>query len=347
MKHVFSFVLAIILGGMIFSWPVQAQSSRALDLTIDPPTTLIAVPPGGTATHTITLTNRSTTSLTIQPSLVEFTSDGKTGQPRLGEPVTYPFISLGGQDAGGQAIRLGQTFALPAGRSQRLIVLIEPATDTPVAEYPLTFLFAASPESQFTLGGGSSLSTTAIVASNLILRLGDTSTSPAAAITLSSLKQTWLVDSFSDLKPTITLKNPAPISQLIQGQLTIRSWRGQAIKSWYFYPDLILGGATRELRVVENDPALLKTSEELAKLEPVAPLFEPSWLLGWYTLELSLNNGTELHQIRLIAVPLFLIFLLILGVAIFVLIRVIIPNYLLASGQKNVTLNHHHAHKNE
>lgn len=290
------FVL-VVLASLLCSVFDTARAQTTFDLGVTPPTAYLKIKPGSQATHTITLENEGEQQLTITPKIVDFSSDGKTGRPVLSETNSFPYFDEATQN-------LGSLVLSPRAKAQLTIQITVPQ-DVPNREYPLTVLFETAPVSTFTLSE-STTQVSGVIGSNIIILVSDETAVPHD-LAITSL-QTWrVVDSFRSITFRPVLENRGYAATAASGSAQITDWSGRVLKEFAIKPAVVLGTSQRELEVENGEDT-----------ESIPFRYKPPLLLGLYRIQVNLASiNTEEPQIialteTIIALPIFLILLLIL-----------------------------------
>ncbi len=108
-----------------------------------------------------------------------------------------------------------------------------------------------------------------------------------------------LVDSFFGLPLSFSITNHGATSTLAQGQVSVtppQTGQASPTTSYTFYPDLVLPGATRQLRLSNSATTLDQLVDPQA--EPIfnLPDFQDQFLFGSYTVTAQLTSGHHLNQ---------------------------------------------------
>jgi hypothetical protein len=280
----------------------QATSSRSVDLSINPPVAYIAVKPGETKRHIITIKQSGVTPLTVSPRLVSFKADGSTGQPLLSYSSEFKHYTL--QLPGG--VSDTDTFTILPGEQKNIAITFNPPQETTEKEYPLSLVFFTKPLNEIDATGVQP-QVTGSIASNIILLVGQ-SERDRGKLSIEKISPPFLVDSLGGLEFEILAKNTGINATNASGSVVITNWQGKKVAQHYFFPDMILANSTRLLRNIQNsshiDLATL-TSQEIEtfieKLDPekITPLFSynPTFLIGPYTITAEIyTNGQTRYQ---------------------------------------------------
>lgn len=292
MKKNLFFTLSLFLGIVLYPQFISAQSAPQLDLSVDPATDFIQVLPNQKAVHTITLTHNGTTPLQVTPHLVDFTPDGKTGQPQLSDQASVNFVSIQNPD-----LMLDQPFTLTPHITKKIDLLISPTADTITREYPLTLLFQTQADPDTTLKGTTS-QTNAVIGSNMIIFVGDESLA-TGEMSVSQLNLPYVIDSFQPLRFSAQIFNDNAKAAPIQGKITVSDWMNRELMNYTLAPDVVLGKSHR----------LVRPETENEQNSSTKFIFDKPFLMGFYTVEVTLDQpqaGVEAFvsmKRRVIALP--------------------------------------------
>jgi len=272
-KIIFTPLVLIIL---IISPSAQAQSKN-IDLEVNPAVIFLSVRPGQKITHTITLKQNGNIGLSVIPNIVDFQSDGKTGNPILTDSTDANFITIQNPDK-----KIGQPFNLEPGSSTKIVFNIQPPDDLLEKEYTLSLLFRAQPLS----GPSSSESTitSAVIGSNLILHVA-ADTIPKSKLEVGKLFISQFVDSFRPIKYQLLIENKGENAGPIDGHIKIYNWRNEEVRQDQLAPDLVLSNSTRLARFLIEGKEKTDNASYSADFSYAAP-----FLLGPYVFEVTLND---------------------------------------------------------
>ncbi len=292
------FALALVLStlALVGSFqPVSAQglpnltssssntNSTDLNLSISPPITYLSIKPGETKSIPLTIKNSGDRDLVIQLQLAEFSSDGQTGRPVLN--LTSHFGYLRPQNA---AWNWGQSVVVKHDETAQILLdLVVPITAT-VEEHHLTILAKGS---QISPNSMVLSSVAGMIGSNLVIAIANDETD-LSQVEFGDWEIPRYIDSLKGIDVNGLIKNTGKQAGPILGKATLLAPSGETLKTWLFYPDMVLPSSTREVRVIDvtSDP----TAEPSAwfsqpNLQPINHLqYQPSWLLGNYLLKLEL-----------------------------------------------------------
>lgn len=287
-KTLFLFALLFLTSVVVFNPTlVSAQAENMIELKTSPPTAYLKIQPGGQASHTVTIENTGSLPVTLQPKLVDFSSDGKTGNPVLGDATTFPYLDT-------DSVSFTPVTIAPKAKAQLTLHITVPQ-GAPGKEYPLTILFENTQPAEYTLDTGAGLA--ASIGSNLIVLVTGVD-NPDVNLSLKSLQISKLHDSFRPITFSPLIKNEGMSAALASGSAQIKNWRGTVIATFPIYPAVVLAGSSREL-LTETGPFSYKK-----------PFF-----FGVYTITITLTKGESGEEIalneshKIIAIPLFFILL--------------------------------------
>ena len=316
MKKLLQTILTLFVF-LIIPSNISAQTlDPDLDLTVFPPTAYLIVKPGTEITHRILLKYEGKVAVKILPELVDFTTDGLTGTPVLQKPSKLEYVTFQNPDK-----QLGVPFSLKPGSQTELILKINPPLHAKKDEFPLSLVMTAIPETTVIYDGGSA-QTSGAVASNVILSV-QADLDNQGKLQIDQIKLPKIVDSFSSIKFETIARNDGRNGVAAEGQIKLsHGWSGKELKKWYIYPDVILADSTRQLRTMFQNPDDLSPEDEIVFEDTN---YKPPFLIGPYevTVDLSSANQTNgaLHQRTqtIIALPLSVMGLLLLGVVIYLI----------------------------
>ena len=309
----------------------QASSSKSVDLSVNPPVTYLAVKPGETQKHVITIKQNGVTPLTVTPRLVSFKADGSTGRPLLSYSSEFKHYTLelpsGISHTGSEVIETEntensvnapgvntaentqtdptRTFTLLPGEQKNVSVTFSPPQATSEKEYPLSLVFFTEPldEPEAT---GVQPQVTGSIASNIVLLVGQTERD-RGKLSVEKISPPFLVDSLGELEFEILAKNTGINATNASGSATITNWQGKKVAQYYFFPDMILANSTRLLRnvvdSVQTNVAALSPQEIEAYLEELNPesittqfTYDPTFLIGPYTITTEIHSNGQANQ---------------------------------------------------
>ena len=269
---------------------VQAQT-QAFTVSVTPDTSYIRIKPGSKVRHTITIENKGVLTLTLRPTIFDFKADGTTGRPILVGESTFPYLAI--KDIS------QQTISIPGGKRAQLALLFTVPEDAEEKEYPLTVLFESTP-TQSTVPGSSSQLVGAIGSNLIVLISHDEQASQL--INIDSISIPKIVDSFKKvtLKPLVKNNNFAATN--VAGTVIVKNMFDTQIAHFNIFPDTILGFSSREIRAMRTD------FQKDIEPEAVPFAFDPSFLLGLYTVEVTVTQPYTSESQEVIAYDTFTFF---------------------------------------
>lgn len=304
-------ILVIFLTMFLFSGNykslVFAQSE--INLSVSPPISYLQVPPGTTRSHTVILENTGDKTITVLPSIVDFSSDGKTGRAVISDKLTFPYISFGTTEI--------KELSIPPHKKAQLTLYIDVPKEAVEKEYPLTVLFFskngdATPKTGASLATSTRSEISGGIGSNLVV-LVSKENKLAQALKVISLETPRFVDSFSGIEFLPLVKNESISSISASGSAEILNWRKDIVSEFEIYPDVILGSSTRELRA-------LRPGKDSDKPETGTFSYKPKFLLGPYQIVIELKNDSlqqqqDIRHIQVIyAFPFSIILVALIGI---------------------------------
>lgn len=300
----FAIVLLAFLLAFLFSsnYKSEVLAQANISLSVFPPISYLQVPPGTTRNHTVVLENTSNQTIIVMPSIVDFSSDGKTGRAIISNELSFPYISFGTTKI--------KELSIPAHKKAQLTLYIDVPKDAIEKEYPLTVLFfskndnhtqkidtAQTTSTRSEISGG--------IGSNLIVLVSKES-KLAHALKIISLDTPRFVDSFRGIEFLPLVKNESISSLSASGSAEILNWKKSTVSEFEIYPDVILGSSTRELRA-------LRPGSALDKPETGTFSYQPKFLLGPYQIVVNLENSSAYIEV-IYAFPFSIIFVAIVGI---------------------------------
>ncbi len=270
--------VAVIAAQLLYPAPSQAQSSGDLQISITPPVTYLRLKPGAVTAHTITITNAGKADVRLSPSVVEFKSDGSSGQPILGGPSRFTYFK--------DAAAAFKPLVVPAGKSAQLTLAIEIPPTASQEEFPMTILFRAEPVASLT-GGSQAIG---VVGSNLIVAVTKTGL-PPLSLSITDIKMLNLADSFRSIEFTPIISNSGTGAQQASGKVEITDWRGQIVAEYELYPDMVLAGSQRSARALARQANHEENGAETVP-EPKLFSFKQGFLIGPYKITTTVKQFT-------------------------------------------------------
>lgn len=311
----FGLICLSLVAGLVYNFPslTYAQGTE-VNLTVSPPVSYLHVPPGTANHHTITLENSGSTSITVLPTIVDFTTDGKTGRAIVTNQLTFPYVSLGVDNTVTEV-------TIPPQKKAQLTLYIDVPKDAEEKEYPLTVLFFSKSELEKTQNAANletsetnatSSQVNAAIGSNLIVLVSKQNIFNKL-LKVTGMRAPKISDSFQKIEFAPLVQNNSFGAISASGSAKIVDWRKQTIVEFEIYPDTILGHNSRELR------ALLSNSD-LSKPEVGTFSFKPQFLIGPYQIITTLigENNVIIDQSVYVfyALPLAIVVAVIIGIAI-------------------------------
>lgn len=289
-------------------------ANSAFDLKVYPPVAYLSIKPGAGINHQIKLKNDGLYTLEVTPALVNFHSDEASGKVILEQKSDFTYLNLDGDPN-----KWGKSFLLKPGEEQTMNFVIALPSDAQSAEKYLSILFQAK---QLSYASESSKETviSAVLASNLVLFIGGDG-QDRGELAIEQFFLPKLVDSFMGFSFSALVKNVGINAKPIDGYIKISHWPDQNTEVYKLYPDMVLAGAKRFVRLMkEEDLKTLEKMEENKDVQIAAGndyeadkntfinqklvskvFYKKSFLLGAYDLELKV--GDDILQKRVIALP--------------------------------------------
>ena len=305
--------LAILLSIFIFSggYKSEVMAQTSINLSVSPPISYLQVPPGTTRSHTVVLENTGDKAITVTPSIVDFSSDGKTGRAIISNELSFPYITFGAEEV--------KELSVPAHKKAQLTLHIDVPKDADEREYPLTILFSSKKDSGLSgidplqvISSNSQIS--GGIGSNLVVLVSKES-KLSQALKVVKLNTPRFVDSFGRIEFSPLIKNDSFSSSAASGSAEILNWKKEAVVEFEIYPDIVLGTNSREIRA-------LRLGIKSDKPETGAFSYKPSFLLGPYQIVINLENDQQINSkyIEVIyALPFSIIFIVVIGTIIAVI----------------------------
>lgn len=312
-------LLTLIVGIFVFSFfqkssPAFAQETQQseVNLTVSPPVSYLHVAPGTTSNHTIILTNSGTTPITVLPTIVDFTTDGKTGRAIVTNQLTFPYVSMGIDNSVTEV-------TIPPQKKAQLTLYIDIPKTAEEKEYHLTVLFFSKNEleksesnknAQNNNATNSQIS--AAIGSNLIVLVAKQNVF-TKVLEILDFNAPKVIDSFQNIEFAPLVKNNSFGATAASGSAKVVNWRKQTVSEFEIYPDIILGHNSRELR------ALLSNADP-KQPELGAFVYKPKFMIGPYQIVLTLKNEENIVITQSVhvfyAFPLAIVIVIIIGGAI-------------------------------
>ena len=254
-----------------------AASQNALyDLSVNPPTSYLRIHPGNVALHTITLKNNGQTTISVLPKIVDFVSDGSTGQPILSKNSSFPYLDLNKTSI--------EKVQLPPGKTAQLTLHFSVPSTAENREFPLTVLFEAKLPDEPEL----ETKVTGTIGSNLVVLVSD-SDFLDQQFTIDSFSNKPFIDSFQPLQFSPAVKNNTFAASIASGSAKITNWQGTVVAQYDILPEVILGYSTRNIQpiAVAEDPNTLEENNNGQRVFS----FKSAFLFGPHTISVYLPSG--------------------------------------------------------
>lgn len=228
------FFLSFLLTYSFFI-PTQIHAQN-LSLSISPPILELVVKPGKNVTQSFKLTNDSDTSLVITGRLAEYTENGIKDNPDFEQDKWISLLNLD--------IALFKPFLLEKGKTQQIVVRINPPKEIKEADYNRVLLFTTKPQmpadrsqSQITQTIGVPLLLTVTATGNFVR---------SAQITKFTLPD--YIDSFGPLTFDVLVKNTGQSFFHPNGNITLSGPVGRG--SYPLIPSAIL--SQQEVKLISD-----------------------------------------------------------------------------------------------
>ncbi len=299
----------IILVCSIFSF--QQIKAQTLGLGIYPPLLEVTIMPGKTITQVYKLSNPGEIDLMMTSSIVSFEPSDEAGSikfvtntERL-KPITFAFLNAD--------LKLGQTFPLPAGGIQEVVLIIKVPETAQEKDYYASLLFQTAPMKGY--GSLSASQTQAKIGANLLITVSRTG-KPMKKATVEEFRlfncsRLCIIDSFTQPEFFVKIKNSGHSYFKPLGKIVLQGWFKQE-ETLDLLPQNILSGFSRDIQCQKDDqiiPCQAKTK----------------FLIGPFKakLEFGLDDFSSQYkqEARFIAIPIKLIFGLFVLIIILGLIR--------------------------
>lgn len=289
-SHRFFILLILVLIGYFFVPSALAQVGNPADLaqdiqlSVSPSVVEMAVQPGKTVTKAFSFTNQGLIDLEVTTRLYEFGADEQTGATNLQGQTDFPYASLVNAD-----LEIGDSFLLPAGEHQQLVLKIALPKDAKTRDWYLTLMAESKPSSQTQLFSanfaGSGGLVQASLGANVLLRVTNNNQVPLRWDL--DLKLPRWIDSLQSLSFYPVVYNLSETYAQPEVTLVILNWRGEIVTEQEGLPQRVLAHSSRQLaasQVRTDDPR---------SLQGTAFKFDPLFALGRYTFRLSIANNTD------------------------------------------------------
>jgi len=226
--------------------------AQSLGLGIYPPLLEVTIMPGKSITQVYKLTNSGEIDLMMTSAMYAFEPSDETGGVKLIsdtqslQPIFFDFLNAN--------LKLGQTFPLPAGETQEVVLIIKVPETATEKDYYATLLFQTNPMAS--LGGLSTSQTQTKIGGNLLLTVSRTGEPFKKAIIeefrLSNCSQFCFIDSFTPPQFLLKIKNAGHSYFKPFGKITLKGWLKQE-ESLDLLPQNILSDSTREIQCQIDD----------------------------------------------------------------------------------------------
>lgn len=309
--------LAICFSLISLRQPTLVVAQSMFDVTVSPPTAYLNLLPGNQASHAITLTNTSQQELRIIPKLVDSFPADFSSVPQFGNSLTFPYLVA-------EKTSL-DPLVIPAGGTGVLTLFFDVPLNALPAEFSLTTLFASTQADADVLGNTLSTNNseslvTGVVASNLVIYIGEQSATPQLQIT--DMGTPLIVDSLRPLTSLPIVRNFGAHASIASGSATITDWRNQDLVTSQLFPMVVLSGQSQHLQVL---PTQLAPSEVPA---PKPLRYSSLFLLGPYQVSVSLSDASgriyAVAESTIYALPISLI----IGIAVILVLILIFQRYI-------------------
>jgi hypothetical protein len=288
-----------LLSGL--SHKIKAQTD--ISLSVSPPISYLQVPPGTTRNHTVVLENKSDKAITVTPSIVDFSPDGKTGRAIISNELSFPYITFGISDI--------KDLSIPAHKKAQLTLYMDIPQDASEREYPLTILFFSKNETPAFKINESNSKITGAIGSNLVVLVSKES-KLSQVLRVIDTNTPRFIDSFGRIEFSPLVKNESFASVAASGSAKILNWKKDIIVEFDIYPDIVLGSNTRELRALR--PGISSDKPETGVFS-----YKPKLLLGPYQIVINIENNQESnsqHVEVVYAFPFSITLIILVGVAV-------------------------------
>jgi hypothetical protein len=257
--------------------------TSAINLKLSPPTTYLKIAPGQKKTHTVIIEQTGTMPLEVTPTLVDFKTDGITGQPVLSDHSDFTYLSISFPDEEANATN---TFQLKPGQRKAVGLKFSIPENATVGEYPLTVLFRAQPLGAVAEGNSQ---TGAIIGSNIVLLITD-STTDQSSLAVERIRSPWIVDSIlGNLSFSVIAENTGANAGVASGSAVIKDWQNSVVAEFPVHPDMVLAQTSRQLRTAPLPESPNSDIDPTTVTNQFA--YNPAFLIGPYTIEVSLTTG--------------------------------------------------------
>ncbi len=306
--------------------PTHAQG---LNLSLSPPLLQTTIKPGKSISQVFTIYNNSSSPIKLTPQIVPFLPEDDQGNPSLkpqSTPAWLSYFSLINTN-----IKLGQSFTLPANKSDQLVLSIKIPENAPQFDHYATLLVSSDssqgsePVVQQQLFGNLDNPTiiTGSIGANILLTIAS-QLAPPTILNITSLKptntqyikigQTYVLDNLSPIQFTAKLENLGNYLTQAHGLFQIHKG-ANTVHIQSLLPVNVLSQSTRELVAPCLAEALCEGGSSLK--------FHPKITnIGSFKASINIRseNGSSQNSINLFFIPIKALLGLILGIILLKLI---------------------------
>ncbi len=264
-----------------FLFRVPSVYSQSIGLSIRPVILEVMIKPGKSITQAYQVANNSNRDLYVTPKIVPFTPRDVYGNISLRttnyEPPAASFFSL--QNSG---LNLNQTFKLPAGKSQQLVLKLDVPQNNPEKDYYYTFLIEQTNRGEFInqTGGQHRIK----IGSNILMIVSETG-EPQTDFQIAEFKaEPKFADLFDKVKFRLLIQNTGSAFFKPQGRIEIyNTLFNKKVGELNLLPENILVDSARKIRCKKEQPITseVKSADTSEVVSPTACSFS-SWLPGKY-----------------------------------------------------------------
>jgi hypothetical protein len=198
MKKILISIVLFLLALCLLPSLAHAQT---FSLGVYPPLLEVMIQPGKIITQVYKIKN-SGTNVILTPHIVPFEVDDEFGNIKLHQPgansQTPSWFSLNNADRS-----LGQSFSLPSGRTQELVLKIKMPPDTKEADHYFSLILTTSPTPP---EGTTKTKIQGVIASNILLTISKDG-QPRKLAEVVEFRTKKLIDSFDQPVFTVKIKN--------------------------------------------------------------------------------------------------------------------------------------------
>jgi hypothetical protein len=227
----------------------QAATSK-INLSISPPITYVSIKPGEKKQYEIKIENPGNTTLEVTPSLLDFETDGQTGQPVVKETGTFPYINIQNTNPSEKKLLDGSyTISVKPRQKINVPIIIDVPKSATQEEYYMTIFFTFKNANQEDLSD-TKARVAGTIGSNLIV-LVTRNGSDKGNMIIKRITSWPTIDSFMPLKFSVLAENIGENASPASGSATITDWENNEVATFEFHPDMILKESSRQLREKE------------------------------------------------------------------------------------------------